>query len=313
MLLTNEVEIYLSSNAKRYEELGYDIPRYIDKKGRNSIKRGTKILVNISDLPKGSKVKIKVLCDYCLVNIREIPYVEYINHCENNITHKYACKKCTGDKIIESNILNYGTSSIKIRSQMQGFNIGRNKLDVNIINKYFIIKDYLPQFSANDYEGSIQKLPYICLKHIYFGVQYVTYSNLIGKNNNCKCCSNSAKSGENSPSWKGGISSEGDVIRHSEEYKIWREEVFQRDNYTCQCCRGNLGHNLCAHHINNFSSNKELRFDINNGITLCNECHNPRALGSFHNIYGTRNNTIEQLKEYILRHNSEFMELKNIS
>ena len=60
--------------------------------------------------------------------------------------------------------------------------------------------------------------------------------------------------------------------RKSPEYRKWRMSVFVRDNYTCQIC-GKVGGNLNAHHIKHFATNIDLRFDVNNGITLCYECH----------------------------------------
>ena len=61
-------------------------------------------------------------------------------------------------------------------------------------------------------------------------------------------------------------------IRHSIEYKQWRNNVFNRDNYTCKEC-GKRGCYLEAHHIKPFSTHKDLRFDVDNGITYCVECH----------------------------------------
>ena len=60
--------------------------------------------------------------------------------------------------------------------------------------------------------------------------------------------------------------------RKSKEYSNWRTAVFIRDNYTCQIC-GQVGGKLNAHHIKHFAKDKKRRFDINNGITLCYECH----------------------------------------
>lgn len=103
--------------------------------------------------------------------------------------------------------------------------------------------------------------------------------------------------------WKGFLTPEQTRIRHSEEYSSWRKKVFQRDNYTCQCCgaRSHAGHpvNLHAHHLENFAHNEALRFDVNNGITLCYDCHDIRAHGSFHNLYGIHNNSREQFEDYI--------------
>jgi hypothetical protein len=78
--------------------------------------------------------------------------------------------------------------------------------------------------------------------------------------------------GEKSPSWKGGITPENKRIRHSFEYKEWRMKVFIRDSFTCQSCRL-VGIYLEPHHIKSFAYYPKLRFETNNGITLCKECH----------------------------------------
>lgn len=61
-------------------------------------------------------------------------------------------------------------------------------------------------------------------------------------------------------------------IRASVEYKAWRTAVFERDDYTCQMCQ-KRGGVIQADHIKSFALYPELRFDINNGRTLCLECH----------------------------------------
>lgn len=80
--------------------------------------------------------------------------------------------------------------------------------------------------------------------------------------------------GKNNPHWKGGISSEGIRIRQTREYKLWRISVFERDNYTCRFCgkRGDKTR-LNADHIKPFADYPELRFAIDNGRTLCKDCH----------------------------------------
>lgn len=59
--------------------------------------------------------------------------------------------------------------------------------------------------------------------------------------------------------------------RNMPEYIEWRSAVYERDNYTCQEC-GSTGQ-LNAHHIKAWSSHPALRFDVENGVTLCLECH----------------------------------------
>lgn len=76
------------------------------------------------------------------------------------------------------------------------------------------------------------------------------------------------------------------IIRESAKYRLWREEVWKRDNYTCQMCLEQKG-KICADHIISFlkilldekvdSYDKAMEsgvlWDINNGRTLCYDCH----------------------------------------
>ena len=57
-------------------------------------------------------------------------------------------------------------------------------------------------------------------------------------------------------------------------YKQFRLTVLKRDNFTCQMCniKGKRVR-LNVHHIMKWSSASPLRYDVDNGITLCNKCH----------------------------------------
>ena len=68
-----------------------------------------------------------------------------------------------------------------------------------------------------------------------------------------------------------GKYSERRSVRGGLEYRLWREAVFRRDDWTCVECgaRGNIH----AHHIKQFALYPELRHDLSNGQTLCVPCH----------------------------------------
>jgi hypothetical protein len=90
-----------------------------------------------------------------------------------------------------------------------------------------------------------------------------------------------------------GLSAENHKIRNGIEHRLWRESVFARDNWTCQKT-GIKGGELHPHHIKNFAKYPELRFAIDNGITLSAKSHR-----EFHRIYGNVDNTEEQLIEFL--------------
>ena len=56
-------------------------------------------------------------------------------------------------------------------------------------------------------------------------------------------------------------------------YAEWRKRVFSRDKHKCQMPKCGYKRALNAHHIVRWSDAAYLRFDINNGITLCWKCH----------------------------------------
>lgn len=378
MLKQTEVEINVGGNFKYYESLGYSVPKYKDNHGRMSVKRGTKIFVKFEDVPqKAHHIKIKVECDYC----GKIYYPTIANYYRGHKKiNKDACAECKYKKTQEIFLLEYNTTSIKTRSEIQGFKLGRNKKDGMLVYNDFMKRGYIPQFKPEDYINCKQKLPYICPLHKNKGILFITYDSFINSKtgciycaaenkirdkrysyefvkskfdekdyilktdeykqvdqelsfickrhpeiglqtttfwsvlnyvNNCKICRYNMQSGEFHWNWQGGISSEREQYKNSDEYKEWRSCVLERDNYTCQCC-GEKNTYLEVHHIYNYSDYPDLRTDINNGITLCYKCHSINYKGSFHSVYTQFHNTYEQLKEYIQRFkNGEFDELRS--
>lgn len=379
ILISDKINITLSSgNIKYFNNLGYELPYHYDNRQRK-VYKGEIIIVPVTNMPKSSKVRINVKCDYCGKIYHPTIY-------DYNTGHKKICKdscnECKNIKTQEIYMLKYGTTSIKKRSEIEGFKIGRNKNNINDVYKEFYKRNLIPRFNDEDYIDSNHLLPYICLNHINYGIQYITYYslkhsqfgcnicatefrneekrysqefveqkfiekgyilltknyknvdqklqficsghkeygvqittfyNVLNSTNNCKECRYAMQSGKLHYNWKGGISSEREQFKISKEYKNWRESVFMRDDYTCQCC-GEKGTYLEAHHLHPYSDYPELRTDINNGITLCNKCHSVNLKGSFHNIYTQYNNTPEQLYKYIQRYkNGEFDKLRKLN
>lgn len=93
-------------------------------------------------------------------------------------------------------------------------------------------------------------------------------------------------SGKKNSNWKNGITPLVNKIRNSFKYRQWRSDVFTRDDFTCQEC-DRRGIYLEAHHREAFADIMELNdiktfeqaencqelWNINNGITLCKDCH----------------------------------------
>lgn len=77
--------------------------------------------------------------------------------------------------------------------------------------------------------------------------------------------------GKKSINWKGGITPINVLIRTSAKYLQWAKTIKERDDYTCQICNIRGG-NLRANHIKKFSNYHELRFNLNNGITIHKDC-----------------------------------------
>lgn len=72
--------------------------------------------------------------------------------------------------------------------------------------------------------------------------------------------------GNKSPHWRGGFT------KRPVQIKDWAKKVKVRDNFTCQLC-GKVGGELHSDHIKPYYLYPELRFDLNNGRTLCVPCH----------------------------------------
>lgn len=60
------------------------------------------------------------------------------------------------------------------------------------------------------------------------------------------------------------------------DHKEWRRQVMMRDMYLCQHCKakGIVRAAKQAHHILPIETHWDLRYDVDNGVALCKNCHN---------------------------------------
>ena len=286
MLLTKYVTLKWNSKIyKHYVDLGYIYTKMNDE-----------FEVYIDDLTPYSRAKIKCNCDYCHDDY-ETTWWSY-NKGKKNGIKKDCCSKpeCITQKAQEALVSKYGTSNIREIPEVN------EKIKMTNIEKYGCENP----FGNKEVQNKI--------KHYYMQNYGVTHNMQLNE------CVQKAKNtsierygvdnysktkeyrerfrGENSPVWKGDL-----AIRHRDgrelpEYRDWRKSVFDRDHYTCQCCGNRNGDGktvyLEAHHIFNWRDNVDLRYDVDNGITLCKDCHL-----RFHKKYGKRNNTKEQFVEFV--------------
>lgn len=93
--------------------------------------------------------------------------------------------------------------------------------------------------------------------------------------------------------------------KSKKEYRDWRLAVYKAYNFSCDICRNkSLKNNkIVAHHLESYDTNIDLRYDVTNGVALCECCHI-----DFHKKYGFGKNTAEQYREY--KNNQDNIEVR---
>lgn len=220
--------------------------------------------LHIARLPPHTTKKIKVRCPNC--NKERMAYWRVVR----NVQHSY-CQKCT--KRMQRKILPVGELYGRLRvikpSDKSGYTVC--KCSCGVVKEHY-----------NYCLTSGQTKSCGCLKKENF--------------NNITRATR-----EKHGRWKGGITDVNQSIRQSVKYKQWRTFVYERDDYTCQKC-SQVGYELNCHHIKPFSLYEDLRFDIDNGITLCKECHN-----EFHSIYGRKDIGFIEVSDFLNNSNNDII------
>ena len=143
---------------------------------------------------------------------------------------------------------------------------------------------------SKEYKNSKQKLNYRC----NCGRKSKISLNSFLRGRRCKECGIEKRSGENFYKYNFNLT---DEEREKDRYCYglgkWKKDVREKDNYTCQICGEKEG-KLCAHHIESYTPNKELRIIVSNGVLMCENHHK-----LFHKIYGNGYNTREQFEEFL--------------
>jgi hypothetical protein len=101
------------------------------------------------------------------------------------------------------------------------------------------------------------------------------------------CSHKCSKSGGRNPNWRGGH-----IPPRTPMPRSLRRLIYQRDSYTCQCCR-ERGGRLHIHHKFSWIDNEWGREDPGNCVVTCQSCHI-----RFHKQYGRGQNTESQWLEF---------------
>lgn len=240
-MVSKFVEIALVNNIQYYENLGYKIPRYYDNNNRLKVKRGTKILVNVKDIPLNSHALIEIKCDYC--NTSYYITIKEYNNSNKNIINKDCCKKCIGKKNVESNLLKYGVCATSQIPEV----VNQMKLKYDDIKLVFESRNCI--LISKEYNNCSEELEYICNNHQDKGIQKISW-NQFNRGFGCKYCGYEKISGKNSPHWKGGISELTNYIR-GKIFK-WKFDSFKANEFKC-LLTGLKSQNLVIHHLYSFT------------------------------------------------------------
>ena len=164
------------------------------------------------------------------------------------------------------------------------FCAGQGKPTIGYIREMFIGMGY--NLLTKKYVNSDSYLEYICSEGHNHSMKWNNWR--IGRRcPSCKAINHSKRtSGSGHHNWKGGITKFNKELRNFIKHIGWDRKVLKRDDYTCRKCNTRGGY-LIAHHLIPLSTIKKyfniknmkdvyscsILYDINNGLTMCKECH----------------------------------------
>lgn len=200
----------------------------------------TKVFVNKGDenLSPGNGKKVEVVCPFCLET-------------------RFIC--FTDANRVGNTLHSHCSRIIRTHSPLIGTKIGR-----------LFIVNFGPIIQRKKQRDTTFLVECEC------GVEKVCRTNVLKSGDALSCgCYNreltAQRRGQLSHFWNPNLTEEERRGRRDGDVKKWATQVKRRDDFTCQVCGSE--EKLVAHHLNSYKSDKENRYNVENGITLCRECH----------------------------------------
>ncbi len=249
-----------------------------DKIRFNSFQQGKRCM----ECSGSKKYTFDYVYDYFKDHDCELFETEYIN---NSTKMRYRCD--CGNKKCKISFSDFKSGK---RCKKCGYKkiAEKERFTFKEVKQYF--KDHDCELFETEYINARTKMRYKCdCGNDKCKIKFSHFKN----GHRCKKCAIERMSGKNHPNYNPNLTDE-----EREKGRIcpglgkWKIDVREKDNYTCQYCGEKEG-KLCAHHIEAYTPNKELRTVLSNGITFCEEHHI-----EFHKIYGYDCNR-EQLNEFL--------------
>jgi len=250
MLITDKVEVSLcSQNIPYYEGLGYIIYRRRkstkDAKDKLTVPKGTKLIVDVKDLPKSSHVQVCVLCDYCQKEIITKTYDKY--NSQRKTIEKDCCESCKGKKTNEYFREIHGVENNTSLQEVKDKVAEARREDETIVNEAFKNAKYIKIGKYKNYRTPID---FICTIHPELGVQQTTYATVRQYQGGCKACRYESVTGEKCHFWKGGITDLMNYLRG--KILDWKKECSESHGNRCVITKKT--ENIQVHHLYSFSN-----------------------------------------------------------
>lgn len=318
MLIDQKVEVKITTkNAQHFQKLGYEPEYHIDKSGVKRLKQ-TPILVNAEDLPNGSHIIVDVICDNCGKTIQKI-YKEVVR------SENHSCnKKCAGQLREKQELLKFKE---RVNCDPKEF-LHQRYVNEKATIRQLAVEIYGNVKCATSVNGWLKKFN-IPLRHGSEAVKTQWIDNeerrelsrsLAKKNLQSEESMKKAKEAQSTPEYR-EVASERKKGENNPMYGVIREDnvlwnpditdeqrvaqrktyldarfkkgVKERDGNKCTVC-GEYKGTIVAHHLMSYVEYPEFRYDIDNGVTLCEKCHI-----SFHQKYGWGKTTKDDFDEYL--------------